>query len=103
MAIKRVLTREQTESKIPLAEAYCKVDGVEFRVSKTANVNIYINTYGDESARKIDGAVTINKENLTVSLARFRLVGKPKDFTEDAIKAAAYRVLKAEGWTGEDC
>ncbi len=103
MAIKRNLPREQTEIRATLPEAYCKIEFVEIRVGKKNEVTINLLTFADAAARADPSAVSVNKEKVVVSLVRFTAVGQPVAFTDPEIKAAAYRLIKAEGWAGEDC
>lgn len=103
MAIKRVLTRDQTEIRAPLPEAYCKVHDVEIRLSGSGQVFIHVLTYADKTARDDAAACSVNKETVRVSLDRFSSIGRPSGWSKAEIVAAAYGILKAEGFTGEDC
>ena len=103
MAIKRDLPREKTEIRAALPNSYTKVHDVEIRLSAGGQVWLHVLTFADAAARADKDACSVNKETVKVTLARFIAVGQPAGWERDQIIAAAYAVLKADGFAGEDC
>lgn len=94
MAIKKTLTRAETETKQALAEAYIRVVDVSVRASNN-EVRIDVATYADAEARADAEASSVNKVTERATLADLAPFMDGKKFDAAGLKAAAYEWLKA--------
>lgn len=102
MAIKKSLSKDQTEIRLAVVDAYIKIHNIEIRLQKIDTVRINILVYADKDARMDPDAASINKEIMEINMDDFIKIGNPKSFNRDDIFNAAYRVLKEKGYNGED-
>lgn len=119
MAIARALSRDDINLRMPLPEAYYKVDDVKISLRAKDQVWITVLVFADAQARQSEGVHVVDKFELKTTLTdflakgldRFDLENSVKPFTSsspnwtgmvDLIKVIAYRYLKSAGFTGKD-
>jgi len=116
MAIKLPLSREQNNLRAELPEAYLKLLDVEI-AAQSGNVRLPFYCYHDEQARKEKNPLPAKQGTEMVPFSEFAPIfqgehdalmeADPDSDCEEILRIAlfkaGYAVLKARGFTGEDC